>query len=303
MTPGPVKIVKIVEVGPRDGLQNEAASIPTAVKVAFVDALSTRGIRSSKCLRSSARNGCRTWRTRQRCSRHHPDPARATRRSSPTSRVSRARFRGARRRDRHLRRGVGGVQPERTSTRASTRQSTLPRRLRGREECGHSPSAPMCQPRSAVHSRELSIRRPSLGCPPQLIGMGAYEVSSVTRADCASRTDPIRRGRRRRTVPIERIALHFHDTRGTALANVLAALHLGIATFDSSAGGLGGCLTRRGPSGTRPRGPAITCSTVGDDSKPASAWTAVVEAVADHRGRSWDHPAAVARYLAAVTRR
>jgi isopropylmalate/homocitrate/citramalate synthase len=37
------------------------------------------------------------------------------------------------------------------------------------------------------------------------------------------------------------VALHFHDTRGTALANVLAALDFGIATFDASAGGLGGC--------------------------------------------------------------
>jgi hydroxymethylglutaryl-CoA lyase len=37
------------------------------------------------------------------------------------------------------------------------------------------------------------------------------------------------------------VALHFHDTRGTALANVLAALDFGIATFDESAGGLGGC--------------------------------------------------------------
>jgi len=43
------------------------------------------------------------------------------------------------------------------------------------------------------------------------------------------------------TVPASRIALHFHDTRGTALANVLAALDFGIATFDASAGGLGGC--------------------------------------------------------------
>ena len=42
-------------------------------------------------------------------------------------------------------------------------------------------------------------------------------------------------------VPVEQVALHFHDTRGMALANVLAALPLGVATFDASAGGLGGC--------------------------------------------------------------
>ena len=45
------------------------------------------------------------------------------------------------------------------------------------------------------------------------------------------------------------IALHFHDTRGTALANVLAALDLGIATFDASAGGLGGCPYAPGAAG------------------------------------------------------
>ena len=50
-------------------------------------------------------------------------------------------------------------------------------------------------------------------------------------------------------MPLERIALHFHDTRGTALANVLAALELGITTFDASAGGLGGCPYAPGATG------------------------------------------------------
>jgi len=48
---------------------------------------------------------------------------------------------------------------------------------------------------------------------------------------------------------LERLALHFHDTRGTALANVLAALHLGVSTFDSSAGGAGGCPYAPGAAG------------------------------------------------------
>ena len=50
-------------------------------------------------------------------------------------------------------------------------------------------------------------------------------------------------------VPAERLALHFHDTRGTALANVLAALPFGITTFDASAGGLGGCPYAPGAAG------------------------------------------------------
>jgi len=50
-------------------------------------------------------------------------------------------------------------------------------------------------------------------------------------------------------LPIEQIALHFHDTRGTALANVLEALSIGVTTFDASAGGLGGCPYAPGASG------------------------------------------------------
>jgi hydroxymethylglutaryl-CoA lyase len=49
--------------------------------------------------------------------------------------------------------------------------------------------------------------------------------------------------------PVERLALHFHDTRGMALANVLTALPFGVATFDASAGGLGGCPYAPGASG------------------------------------------------------
>lgn len=52
-----------------------------------------------------------------------------------------------------------------------------------------------------------------------------------------------------REIPIEKIALHFHDTRGTALANVYAALQHGVATFDSSSGGLGGCPYAPGATG------------------------------------------------------
>ena len=50
-------------------------------------------------------------------------------------------------------------------------------------------------------------------------------------------------------VPSERLALHMHDTRGTALANVLAGLEMGVRTFDASVGGLGGCPYAPGASG------------------------------------------------------
>ncbi|MGA3037819.1 MAG: hydroxymethylglutaryl-CoA lyase [Vulcanimicrobiaceae bacterium] len=50
-------------------------------------------------------------------------------------------------------------------------------------------------------------------------------------------------------LPVERLAMHFHDTRGTALANIVAALEMQIATFDASSGGLGGCPYAPGASG------------------------------------------------------
>ena len=52
-----------------------------------------------------------------------------------------------------------------------------------------------------------------------------------------------------RDIPLSKIAFHFHDTRGTALANVYAALQHGIAIFDSSSGGLGGCPYAPGATG------------------------------------------------------
>jgi hydroxymethylglutaryl-CoA lyase len=50
-------------------------------------------------------------------------------------------------------------------------------------------------------------------------------------------------------MPVERLAMHFHDTRGTALANVVAALQMDVTIFDSSSGGLGGCPFAPGATG------------------------------------------------------
>ena len=52
-----------------------------------------------------------------------------------------------------------------------------------------------------------------------------------------------------RNIPVNKLAMHFHDTRGMAIANIVASLELGIRTFDSSSGGLGGCPYAKGASG------------------------------------------------------
>jgi hydroxymethylglutaryl-CoA lyase len=83
-----------------------------------------------------------------------------------------------------------------------------------------------------------------------LIAMGAFEVSiSDTIGIAHPGQVPLVVNAVGARVPLDRIALHFHDTRGTALANVLAALQLGVATFDASAGGLGGCPYAPGATG------------------------------------------------------
>jgi hydroxymethylglutaryl-CoA lyase len=83
--------------------------------------------------------------------------------------------------------------------------------------------------------------------------MGAYEVA-VSDTIGVAHPGQVRSvlSSLRTRLPADRfahLALHFHDTRGTALANVLAALDFGVRTFDSSPGGLGGCPYAPGATG------------------------------------------------------
>jgi hydroxymethylglutaryl-CoA lyase len=84
----------------------------------------------------------------------------------------------------------------------------------------------------------------------RLVGIGVFEVAV---SDTIGIAHPGQVPRVLEQVlqktPAEQVALHFHDTRGTALANVLAALPFGISTFDASAGGLGGCPYAPGAAG------------------------------------------------------
>ncbi|MGZ3305293.1 MAG: hydroxymethylglutaryl-CoA lyase [Asticcacaulis sp.] len=84
----------------------------------------------------------------------------------------------------------------------------------------------------------------------RLLDLGCYEISLgdtigvATPADIARLLDVVLK-----TVPVDRIALHCHDTYGQALANILTALDYGVATIDASVGGLGGCPYAPGASG------------------------------------------------------
>lgn len=84
----------------------------------------------------------------------------------------------------------------------------------------------------------------------ELLGMGVYEVSL---GDTIGVATPKQVKEKLEILiqhfPTERLAGHFHDTRGTGLANVYASLEAGLRTFDSSIGGLGGCPYAPGASG------------------------------------------------------
>jgi isopropylmalate/homocitrate/citramalate synthase len=84
----------------------------------------------------------------------------------------------------------------------------------------------------------------------RLLEIGCHEISigDTIGVGVPSQVDDVM-GRLLGIAPPSVFAVHFHDTRGTALANVLAALEAGIATVDSSAGGLGGCPYAPGASG------------------------------------------------------
>ena len=83
-----------------------------------------------------------------------------------------------------------------------------------------------------------------------LIEMGAFEVAvSDTIGIAHPGQVPVVLDAVAARVPLAQIALHFHDTRGMALANVLVALQHGVATFDASCGGLGGCPYAPGATG------------------------------------------------------
>jgi hydroxymethylglutaryl-CoA lyase len=85
----------------------------------------------------------------------------------------------------------------------------------------------------------------------QLIGMGAFEVALSDTIGIAhpGQVAPVVEAVTARGIPTTQIAMHFHDTRGTALVNVYAALQAGITTFDAAAGGLGGCPYAPGATG------------------------------------------------------
>jgi isopropylmalate/homocitrate/citramalate synthase len=242
--------VRIVEVGPRDGLQNEAARIPTADKIAFVNRLADAG---HSTIEVSAFVSPK-W---------VPQMADAGDVFAGITRQPGVRYTAlvpnlaglARARDANVDEIAIFAAASESFSRHNINQSI------------DESLATYKQVADEAHAAGLRVRAylsTCFGCPYEgvvppvkvaevagrLFDLGVYEVAisdTIGIAHPGQVPDVV--GEVSRRVPLAQIALHFHDTRGTALVNVLTGLQHGVTTFDASAGGLGGCPYAPGASG------------------------------------------------------
>jgi isopropylmalate/homocitrate/citramalate synthase len=242
--------VRVVEVGPRDGLQNEAAPVSTAAKVRFVDLLSRSGLRDVEA-------------TSFVSSRAVPQLADAAELMAGITRAAGITYwalvpnlKGM---ERALACGVRAVAVFTGATDAFTRHNI---------GMTVQESLTAFRPVAALAAREgVRVRgyiSVCFGCPYEgavapsavldvarhLLELGCDELSLGDTIGVATPNQvPEVAGPILSEAGVERLGVHFHDTRGTALANALAALFLGVRVFDASAGGLGGCPYAPGASG------------------------------------------------------
>jgi hydroxymethylglutaryl-CoA lyase len=242
--------VTVVEVGPRDGLQNEQIEISTSDKVAFVDLLSAANL---PVIEVSAFVSPK-WVPQMRdaalvfaaIARH--EHVRYTALVPNLDGFERAAQAGVREI------AVAAAASE-TFSRKNINQG-IEESLVGYQE--------VCRRAMAAGIRVRGYVSTAFGCPyegkirpsvvaaiaERLVDMGVFEVAiSDTIGVAHPGQVPVVLEPVLARVGPGRVALHFHDTRGTALANVLTALSLDIATFDASAGGLGGCPYAPGAAG------------------------------------------------------
>jgi hydroxymethylglutaryl-CoA lyase len=242
--------VRLVEVGPRDGLQNEATLVPVDVKVALIDRLTDAGCPaieatsfvSPKWVPQMADAAEVMARIRRRAGVRYP--------------VLTPNLKGF---EAALAAGADEV-----AVFVAASESFSQRNI----NCGIAESLARAEPVfAAAKAHGVRVRgyiSCVLGCPyegdvdPQKVAAiagslhrsGAYEVSlgDTIGTGTAGRTQALVAAVAQH-VPVGALAGHFHDTYGQALANVYAALEMGVATFDASVAGLGGCPYAKGATG------------------------------------------------------
>jgi hydroxymethylglutaryl-CoA lyase len=244
------RAVTIVEVGPRDGLQNEQAAVSTADKIEFINRLSAAHL---PVIEVSAFVSPK-W---------VPQMADAAQVFAGIERAPGVRYTalvpnlaGL---DRALAARVSEIAVFAASTETFSRKN-----INHSIDDSLSNYKQVCDRARAHGLRVRGYLSTAFGCPyegdvapakvaalvARLLDLGVFEVAV---SDTIGIAHPGHVAGVLEAVlekaPADRIALHFHDTRGTALANVLAALPYRIATFDASAGGLGGCPYAPGAAG------------------------------------------------------
>jgi hydroxymethylglutaryl-CoA lyase len=242
--------ITVVEVGPRDGLQNERAAVSTADKIEFVNRLSAAQL---PVIEVSAFVSPK-W---------VPQMADAGQVFAGIARRAGTRYTalvpnlaGL---ERAQQAGVTEIAVFAASTETFSRKN-----INQSIDDSFATYRQVCDAALAGGLRVRGYLSTAFGCPyegpvspavvatltARLIDLGVFEVAvSDTIGIAHPGQIPAVLEAVLARVPVDRIALHFHDTRGTALANVMASLDFGVATFDASAGGLGGCPYAPGAAG------------------------------------------------------
>ncbi len=251
MAPMAERDVRIYEVGPRDGLQNEAAPIPTDAKLRFIELLAIAGLREIET-------------TSFVSPRAIPQLADADDLMARLERRPGVRYPALVPNERGLQRaeqaGVDAVCVFTAASEEFTRHNinmsidesidafrpvVSGARRRGWWSRGYVSTAFGCPYQGEVDAAAV------VDVAHRLLDLGVDELSIGDTIGVAAPSD-VRRvvgALLEAGIGAERLAMHFHDTRGTALANVATALDLGVRCFDASAGGTGGCPYAPGAAG------------------------------------------------------
>lgn len=245
--------VRIVEVGPRDGLQNEKGIIPVETKVELIDRLASAGLRtieagsfvSPKWVPQMAGTSEVLSRIKQIPGVHYPvlvpnqkglDNLLASS-ASLTDEI--AIFASAT--DEFSTANLNVTVRESLERFAPVARAARDKGYRVRGYVSVVISCPYSGAVKPESVREVAKELVEMGCYEislgDTVGMGTpHQVSAMLESV-------------QKDVPVGRLAGHFHDTYGTAIANVFAALASGVRTIDSSIGGLGGCPYSPGATG------------------------------------------------------
>ena len=242
--------VRLVEVGPRDGLQNEKAMVPTDVKVRLIDMLGDAGMPVIEATSFVSPK----WVPQMADAADVM--ARIARRPGVRYPVLTPNMKGF-----EAARAAGA---DEVAVFVAATEAFSKRNINCSIDESLDRAAPIFDAARRADIRVRGYISVVLGCPyegdvdprqvariaQRLHAMGAYEVSlgDTIGTGTAGRTQQLFR-RVAEHVPIAALAGHFHDTYGQALTNLYAALELGVATFDCSVAGLGGCPYAKGATG------------------------------------------------------